>query len=65
MRLTKSDQELIEGLLRKDPLSLTQKDKAILSARRDYLTKDEYERMVGTQENKDTRVKEQRKDKKE
>ena len=41
--LTKSDKELLETLIRKEPAALTDKEKEILQARRNYLTKEEYE----------------------
>lgn len=45
--LSESDQKLLEEIMRKDANSLTIQDKAVLAARRDYITKEDYKRVMG------------------
>ena len=48
--LNKADQELIEDILRKEKNALTSYDKAVLNARKDYVSKEDFERLMGKAE---------------
>jgi len=66
--LPKDDQNLIEEILRKEASSLSIIDKAILSARRDYIDETVYKKMMGEdkpkQETKEDKPKVVKKEKK-
>ena len=59
--LDPADQKLIEDILRKDIDALTVYDKAVLAARKDYISKEDYKRMLGIKEAPKKEVKEKTK----
>lgn len=56
--LNKADQELIEDILRKEKNALTSYDKAVLNARKDYVSKEDFERLMGKAEKTEEKPKE-------
>ena len=48
--LIPSDRKLLEDIMRKEAAALTESDKAVIKARRDYISDSDYAKLMGTQE---------------
>ena len=50
--LSKQDRELLENIIRKEKAALTENEKAVLRARRDYISKEVYQELIGQEPKK-------------
>ena len=54
--LTKQDRELLENIMRKEKAALTDNEKAVLKARRDYISKEVYKELIDDEPKKAQKV---------
>lgn len=58
--LSKQDRELLENIIRKEKAALTENEKAVLRARRDYISKEVYQELIGQEPKKAQKVEEKK-----